>query len=619
MDALPATADPAAELAALRERATSLGAHLHMPDSILKPWVHFKTAPLPILQFNGDGIFVAPAAANVAYAGYFSPVWSPEFPLLRLQCRVGSGCEAKPLSFHVVSAGGVHTFPMANAVAHLKSCPGTPFLTHEHAAARPKGKPSGVAVVAAGSKHGRELSFLEMLNMDEGGYRSILLKSILGDARPLASVESFGTRNFLRALRLPTPSERTMRRLFDVEYKQLVRDPIMSQLNLWTEPFNFAFSGQRYTLKPRLKMSADGWKGGGGHTFESVAVQGYSIDKPVIQKRVPGKMEVTRTVMPAQLRPLHLPLALAHWEVGVHGAAGGGFSANAHSALLLSVIGRFGLLATDFRAIIMDTTAGNPAVLREREWKHAMYLECVQHVEQLVTKDLMAIPSFAQAHNAAHDLSVWLRRSAKRMSALHRFVKLCPLGASNTRFGQHLLMMERISVMWGGLTNMYVHVTANKPLFNGMVKPDDPATVVEFKRLFVALQPHKLVLDALAALCSPFMLTTTYLGSEKAYTSGSLYAVFELLWASADALRRRPERPIADIGLAFQESMLERLATDHMHQTYIKLVPAQVYKMPTWKSPAFDKGEKDLRFQRDTRFYTCMVLDPAASPVPLIA
>ena len=53
--ALPAPADPAAELAALRERATSLGAHLHMPDSILKPWVHFKTAPLPILQFNDDG------------------------------------------------------------------------------------------------------------------------------------------------------------------------------------------------------------------------------------------------------------------------------------------------------------------------------------------------------------------------------------------------------------------------------------------------------------------------------------------------------------------------------------------------------------------------------------
>ena len=47
-------------------------------------------ALLPIFERTDEGIFVAPAAANVAYAGYFKPVWSPDLSLLRHQCRVGS-------------------------------------------------------------------------------------------------------------------------------------------------------------------------------------------------------------------------------------------------------------------------------------------------------------------------------------------------------------------------------------------------------------------------------------------------------------------------------------------------------------------------------------------------
>ena len=58
MDAAPpAPADPAAELVALRERATALDAHLHMPDNLLKQWVHFMGALLPIFERTDEGIF----------------------------------------------------------------------------------------------------------------------------------------------------------------------------------------------------------------------------------------------------------------------------------------------------------------------------------------------------------------------------------------------------------------------------------------------------------------------------------------------------------------------------------------------------------------------------------
>jgi hypothetical protein len=148
---------------------------------------------------------------------------------------------------------------------------------------------------------------------------------------------------------------------------------------------------------------------------------------------------------------------------------------------------KVGLSPARVRALIMDTTNGNPAVLREAQWSHAMYLECLQHVFTLAMRDLMSVPAFAAAHDCAQDISTWFRRSAKRIEALKKFAKLLPLGTSNTRFGQHFLVMERITALFPALSKMHAHVADDKPLFNGGVGQDPKKTVADFKQLYTSV------------------------------------------------------------------------------------------------------------------------------------
>jgi hypothetical protein len=180
--------------------------------------------------------------------------------------------------------------------------------------------------------------------------------------------------------------------------------------------------GLRVTVQPRLVLGADGWKSGSNNTHESLFCVAPTIVTP--SKKVYDSVgKPPRTVVgKSQLRPLYQVLGLGWWQTGVHGSgavagAEGGYTSNAHAALLASKSDKVGLPPS--RARIMDTTNGNPDVpvhmLREAVWLHAMYLECLQHVDTNAVKDLMEVPAFASAHDAAQALSTWLRRSTKRV------------------------------------------------------------------------------------------------------------------------------------------------------------------------------------------------------------
>lgn len=125
----------------------------------------------------------------------------------------------------------------------------------------------------------------------------------------------------------------------------------------------------------------------------------------------------TTVQLPPQLRPSYRPLGLHWWETGVHNDAddAGGYSSNAHSNLLVTMTARVGVVPEDVRNWMMDTTNGNPAVLRERVWRNARYGECLQHVSTNAVRDLLKIPSFKAAHDSAQDLSTWIRRAPKRV------------------------------------------------------------------------------------------------------------------------------------------------------------------------------------------------------------
>ena len=129
----PPQIDPAAELAALRARATALGATADTPDACLSEFEAFSGKALPTLEVGSRGIAVKNVGTTKgSYAGYFKAMWDTAAGVVRLQCLVGGGCKGKPVSFHVVGKSGEHTFPFANAYNHLLACPGRPFLLLEH-------------------------------------------------------------------------------------------------------------------------------------------------------------------------------------------------------------------------------------------------------------------------------------------------------------------------------------------------------------------------------------------------------------------------------------------------------------------------------------------------------
>jgi hypothetical protein len=284
-----------------------------------------------------------------------------------------------------------------------------------------------------------------------------------------------------------------------------------------------------------------------------------------------------------------------------------------HADFLAHIAATANIPLSRIRALVMDTTHGNPAVLRTDLFKHAAYVECLQHVACLVLHDLMKVPAFAAAHDSAKDFSTWLRKMERRLLAVHNFAekKLCPIGASNTRFGQHLLVIARIVELWAALTQAYAHVGQNKPLFNGANKDDDPKTVTDFKAHYMAVAGNFAVLTELTKLAKPFMACTTYLGSARAYTSGSLYAVFELLWAAGANMRTSADANVAAIGLAFQSSMLERFATLCLWDKH-RLEAA--FPVPSYAKPGADLNSK---LALDVRHFSAMLLDPAAFPKAL--
>jgi hypothetical protein len=124
----PAPPDPQA---ALRARASFLGASLEVPEACLEKFVFFAEGAAPKIVFQ-EAVFLEKAATfEAAYKPYFKPVWDDTLGRLKLKCVC---CKTGPISYHVF--GAKHTFPFANALDHLKRCPGQPPLLADHIADR---------------------------------------------------------------------------------------------------------------------------------------------------------------------------------------------------------------------------------------------------------------------------------------------------------------------------------------------------------------------------------------------------------------------------------------------------------------------------------------------------
>lgn len=178
---------------------------------------------------------------------------------------------------------------------------------------------------------------------------------------------------------------------------------------------------------------------------------------------------------------------------------------------------------------------------------------------------------------------------------------------------------------------MYNHVVAGKPLFNGEKAADHKKTVDEFKDLYIAVNNNVKVLAGIAKLSARFMVCTSVLAGETSYTSGLVFAIFEKLWdttieicelqGAAPKTAADPARlPSAQgqcmvpIALAFQDSLLERLATHYYASKYLAARnELGVNKRPSFLGYPNDKLVPILN--RNARMFAAMLLDPAAFPL----
>ena len=613
-------------------QAHLLGAPPELPLAAASEWLRFASAPPPSLILQNGRVHLARlqigsskdgkpklASDKDAYAFYFEPIYAEG--RLKLRCRVGAFC-SQNISFMVSGARGVE-FPFKNALEHLLVCGGRPLLCFSDAPTK-KAKPAEAAGAGGGSPivgviRGREggrraitdEEHMSFLGLDDELYKSLLLKKLVMDALPFSFMERPGEEYWMGELKLPVVSARTMKRFFDSNYEELVINPLQAQMDAYSKPQNVSVGGFKYELIHNYTGSADGVKVN-NHTHESVAV---SIATLVVTKRlvqVPGRVFPEEKFSPPRLLPKTLPLALLWWEVdkfGERGAMqdGAAYCANAHADLLAKVWTARNRHPRHLRRWLMDTTNGNPAVLREDVWKHAMFLECVQHLLSLCVLDLMRIPAFEAAHESCRRVCAWLKGSSKRIEYFKKGFKvgervLMPLLPAKARFGTHLIQMQRAATLGPAMA-----------VFNARIEGGDVAYkgFAEFTPLYVKFMASKHVLHQIVThLTKPVMTCIAAVGSDTAYTSSLRYDVFECLWESGEKLRAVDATKA--VGICWQNSLLERISTHHLASAYYdKIVHAQ----PTFLKPGFPRLDKKL--EEDSLAFASMLLDPACAPQAL--
>lgn len=624
------------ELQALRARAEATDCPPGMDRRFCVEWLAFADAPPPRFVRGAAGLTFSPLEMTEGgekipdkqqYATFFKPEYAAG--RMRLRCLVVGCTQKAALSYQTVSADGAVTYPFATPWAHFVKCGGPRLLkvsdAVKFAAAAGSKRREPDEDDSAGSSSGRisEDAHLAFLRMTKDEYLRAALRAHLADGEPLGSDERVGARSRLAALALPIASRMTMERLFVHELENLVHKPVRAEIAAALQPRTMNIRGMRFELQPRVVIGCDGVKVGLA-TFESMFIVRPQVTRPVILK----DGFITQGRGPPQLRPKYTVLGLAWWQAGVGGGVadepeGGGYTASAHANMLIKMVRTQNLEPERVRMLMMDTTAGNGAVVATPPWAHAVAGECWQHLLMLCMEDLLGNVNFKSAHDAALELSVWLRRAAKRIEAAMKFIQLRPIAPSKTRFGQRVLVIERTIVNSSGFAKMSAHLAEGKPLFNGLLAKDDAATVAGFQSRYTAMLVNKPVLEALAKLKEPFMACVTAMGSEELYTPALQYKVFEIMWGAAESLRRWDTGDAVDavrsIGVDLQNSLLERLSTVALATMYFK---SGVHISPTWNkvvdaaasaaAKEADVVKQKKKIKKDSRMFAAMALYPPA-------
>lgn len=498
-------------------------------------------------------------------------------------------------------------------------CTGRPLLVHgDYEKDGVKKRKGGLLTAAAAAEDGGGggggaedadpiASHLKYLNLDKTSLREALVVTSVCDAQPLSSPSRLGASFLWRLLRLPPQPKSSLARAFEAMYHEWIKVPLTEAAAAATKLITVDVTGgYQYTLATQISCSADGWSRN-GNTYESVIGHSYEVlrqhkDIPNPHNPALGKVRVPTA---PQLLPSLFHIGLAHWMVGKYGQGGlGGYCANAHADLLRAVMLPTGQGAHKVREWIMDTTNGNPAVLKEPLWRHCAFVECAQHLLALAVQDAHSnVQAFKDALTSAQEMAKFLGASSRRMEALSKFTPLVPILRSATRFASALQVCQRTVQHANAFSLMHARVVAGQPLFNGDHAADSAATVESFKQLYAKLLPHMPVVEGLARLGKPFLSIIARLGSDTEYTSSIVQEAVRALFDACES--ERTAHPVMNaICLELQSSLLQRIAS---HATTSALLKPH-HKVPDFLQPG---PAQSLRLSVDSRSYAAQVLDPA--------
>jgi len=600
-----------------------------LPSSLYEKWLLFATAPAPeLLNIPGKGVFLAKSDTQASsYAFYFEPIFVQEAAgaQFKLKCRAGGCGTVCSYAIKKFDADAIkYTFPFANAMKHLVICPGRPILTvddFEKETGSKKRKSELLQAAGGGGCEGVSAQdavtdHLEYLRLDNSSITEAMVVASVCDAQPLSSSARLGATFLWRLLRIPKQSETTLRRTFEHMYSEWVRTPLRTEAAAATGPIVVVIGGgYQFELAMKMRNSSDGW-GRKGKTFESVIGHTFILQK--VYRDIPSAnnpLFTTRVVSGVQLLPHLFHIGLVHWPVGQYGHGGqGGFCANAHADLLCAAVKVSGQEESSVAEWIMDTTNGNPAVLREVAWKHCEYVECFQHLVALAVQDTLEVVAFLEAHECAHEMAKFLCGSSRRMEALAVLTPLVPVMQSKTRFASAFAVCRRTVQLFPALTQMHSKVQAGAPLFNGDHAADSVKTVEAFKGYYAKLAVNMPVIEGLARLSGPFLGVIARMGSDSEYTSSlPQVATRELISVCAAEGSKYPV--MFDICMSLQNSLMERCAS-HATVAAMQLQGwlAQ-HKAPSFMQPG---PAYDLRLKIDARQYAAEILDPANSHMVLL-
>ena len=602
-------------------KARLLGAPPELPALAATEWLRFATAPPPEVEAGEDGRIALKKQDKHAdtYAFYFAPAWDEM--TMKLKCRLSSCASKGTISFMVTSATRSKLeFPFSNAHTHLLSCKGSPLLTREDAAARANPSAGGSAKkrgpAAGASDEPTGASLLVRIGMSEAEHKELLMRRLVIDAQPLAIADRIGERLYNRGMGIPLVPAQTMRDFFKSRYEDIVESPAKAMIAAWQTPTEVVADGYKYRLTHGFSLAADGVKVNDA-THESLSATVGVTSRA--ERFAHGATGFAKVLGPATLRPKTFPLGMTFWQIGKHGTAGhmaGGttYGANAHADFLFKMAAKVNISNTTVRRWIMDTTNGNPAMLREPVWSHAMFIECLQHLLSLAVEDLMGEPSFAAPHDASQAVSVYLKRSPRRCELLKMCVvspagaakprrSLMPKTFSKTRFAKHLIQMARTVEIAPDLAVMNSKCASTAEADNAF------KAVPEFPGHYSALLTNMQSLaDVTRILAKPVEMCIAAAGSDSAYTSSILYDVFDELWEKGTRLRAIPAT--RNIGIRWQSSLLERIATVALAGAYYE---GGVHVQPSFLRDGFPAAELERKLTCDSRVFTAMMLDPACS------